>query len=224
MNKQDPSKDAASQYAARAYWDAAASDFDAEPDHGLRDAEVRQAWAELLRAYLPPPPASVLDLGCGTGSLSVLLAELGYAVTGLDFSPAMIALAEAKAETRAETKAGGARRQVAAGRRPTFHVMNAAEPAFAAESFDVLLCRHLLWALPAPTQVLTRWAALLKPGGRLLLIEGRWHTGSGLPAAEITVMLPAALLLVGGQDLRVNPVYWGKPVGDERYILVAAKR
>ncbi len=37
-------------------------------------------------------------------------------------------------------------------------------------------------------------------------------------------MLPAALVLVGGQDLSVHPVYWGKPVDDERYILVAAKR
>jgi ubiquinone/menaquinone biosynthesis C-methylase UbiE len=160
-------------------------------------------------------PAAVLDLGCGTGSVSVLLAELGQAVTAVDFSPAMIALAEAKAAI-----AGPA---AGTWRRPVFHVMNAAEPSFDAESFDVLLCRHLLWALPAPAEVLGRWAALLKSGGRLLLIEGRWHTGSGLPAAEITGMLPPALVAVAGQDLSVNPVYWGKTVSDERYILVAAK-
>jgi SAM-dependent methyltransferase len=220
MDEQDPNSDAAWLPAARAYWDAAAPGFDAEPDHGLHDPAVRQAWAELLRGYLPPPPASVLDLGCGTGSLSVLLAVLGYAVTGLDFSEAMIAGAEAKAE--AEAKAAGA---LSAGpwRRPVFHVMNAAEPTFDPASFDVLLCRHLLWALPAPAEVLRRWAALLKPGGRLLLIEGRWHTGSGLPAAAITAMLPLALVLAGAQDLSLNPNYWGKPVGDERYLLVAAK-
>ena len=88
----------------------------------------------------------------------------------------------------------------------------------------MLLCRHLLWALPAPAEVLRRWAALLKPGGRLLLIEGHWHTGSGLPAAAITAMPPPALVLAGRQDLSPNPIHWGKPVSDERYLLVAAKR
>ncbi len=123
MDNQDPSKDAAWLPAARAYWDAAAPGFDTEPDHGLRDSEVRQAWAELLRAYLPPPPASVLDLGCGTGSVSLLLAELGYIVTGVDFSGAMIALAKTKAEIKPETKAAGAGQ-----RRPVFHIMNAQNP------------------------------------------------------------------------------------------------
>lgn len=219
MDNKDPSKDALWLPAAKAYWDGAAPGFDAEPDHGLRDSELRQAWAELLRAFLPPPPASVLDLGCGTGSVSLLLAELGYAVIGIDFSGAMIALAKAKAEAKAATGLPTGAGQ----RRPEFHIMDATELAFASESFDVLLCRHLLWTLPAPAQVLRRWAALLKHSGRLLLIEGRWHTGSGLQAAAITAMLPAALVLVGGQDLSGHSVYWGKPVDDERYILVAAK-
>jgi SAM-dependent methyltransferase len=224
MDEQDSTNDAAWLPAARAYWDAAAPGFDAEPDHGLHDPAVGAAWAELLRAYLPPPPASVLDLGCGTGSLSVLLAALGHAVTGLDFSPAMIALAEAKAEAEAQARTAGVAPAAGPWHRPQFYVMNAAEPSFDPASFDVLLCRHLLWALPAPAEVLRRWAALLKPGGRLLLIEGRWHTGSGLPAAEITAMLPPALALAGRQDLSVNPIYWGKPVDDERYLLATAKR
>ncbi len=131
MDEQDPNKDAAWLPAARAYWDAAAPGFDAEPDHGLHDPAVRQAWAELLRAYLPPPPASVLDLGCGTGSLTVLLAALGHAVTGLDFSGAMIALAEAKADAEAQAKAAGAAPAAGPWHRPQFHVMNAAEPTFA---------------------------------------------------------------------------------------------
>jgi 2-polyprenyl-3-methyl-5-hydroxy-6-metoxy-1,4-benzoquinol methylase len=40
--------------------------------------------------------ASILDAGCGTGSLAVMLARAGYRVTGVDLSPGMIARAKAK--------------------------------------------------------------------------------------------------------------------------------
>ena len=71
-------------------WDAEAPGFDDEPDHGLRDPLVRDAWRSLMRSVLPPIPARVADLGCGTGTLSLLLAEDGYAVDGVDFSPEMV--------------------------------------------------------------------------------------------------------------------------------------
>ena len=68
------------------FWDAQADTFDDEADHGLRDAAVRGAWSRLLLFSLPDVPASVADLGYGTGSLSVLLAQAGYDVAGLDLS------------------------------------------------------------------------------------------------------------------------------------------
>jgi 2-polyprenyl-3-methyl-5-hydroxy-6-metoxy-1,4-benzoquinol methylase len=64
----------------RRYWDGQAASFDDDPDHGLRDPAVRQAWADLLLPLLPPAPAHVVDLGCGTGSLAVLLAQHGNRV------------------------------------------------------------------------------------------------------------------------------------------------
>ena len=45
-----------------------ADGFDDEPDHGLLDPNIRRAWADLILPQLPPAPASVLDVGCGTGS------------------------------------------------------------------------------------------------------------------------------------------------------------
>lgn len=44
---------------------------------------------------LPRPPARVLDLGCGSGWTSVMLARRGYEVVGQDIAPDMVALAEA---------------------------------------------------------------------------------------------------------------------------------
>jgi 2-polyprenyl-3-methyl-5-hydroxy-6-metoxy-1,4-benzoquinol methylase len=78
------------------FWNDEAATFDDEPDHGLKDPLVRSAWTGLLKDWLPEPPSSILDVGCGTGALSVVMAGLGHRVTGIDFSGAMIARARAK--------------------------------------------------------------------------------------------------------------------------------
>ena len=192
----------------RQYWDSEAGRFDNEPDHGLRDPLVRAAWTNLLRQYLPPVPASVIDMGCGTGSLSVLLAGLGYEVMGIDLSPAMIAQAKKKAQT--------------SGHSIQFEVMNAFAPQLLPCQFDVLLCRHLLWALPDLTVALARWAELLRENGRFLLIEGFWHAGGGLHAPQIIAALPASFNSIV-QNLSQNPTLWGGEVTDERYMVIASQ-
>ncbi|MCL5998876.1 MAG: methyltransferase domain-containing protein [Chloroflexi bacterium] len=192
---------------SRQYWDHAAATFDEEPDHGLRDPIVRSAWMNRLAGWLPTTRATILDVGCGTGSLSVVLAELGHEVTGIDLSPAMVARAEAKAPT--------------AGQRITHKVMDAANPQLVPQRFDVIVCRHLLWALPAPPLVLRRWVELLAPAGRLLLIEGYWKTGGGLHSYEIVEALPASLTGILVQDLSGQPELWGGWVTDERYAVIA---
>ena len=65
--------------------------------------KILQFWETLLRRYRIRPK-SVLDLACGTGSLSVLLAEAGYAVTGADLSPDMLAVADEKASHLGENR------------------------------------------------------------------------------------------------------------------------
>ena len=77
-------------------WDEAAANFDDEPDHGLRDPAVKAAWAALLLPMVPPVPAKIADLGCGTGSVSALFAQAGHEVHGVDQSPRMLEIARAK--------------------------------------------------------------------------------------------------------------------------------
>jgi ubiquinone/menaquinone biosynthesis C-methylase UbiE len=191
-----------------AYWDEAAGSFDREPDHGLRDPQVRAAWRELLLAVLPPAPARIADLGCGTGSVSVLLAEAGYDVTGLDFSAAMVSAALAKA--------------AAAGVDARFVAGDASDPQLDAGGFDVVLCRHVLWALPEREVALGRWITLLGPGGRLVLVEGRWSTGAGLSADQMTSLVrrvreESDLTML--DDARL----WGGQITDERYLVVSVR-
>src|SRR2546423_1113305 len=128
---------------ARSYWDAQAVTFDEEPDHGLLDCDARAAWSDLLMPLLPTAPASIADLDCGTGSLSVLLAESGHSICGLDISGEMIAIARNKAQT--------------AGVSATFIQGDAAAPPLRPASFDVVLARHVLWALVDPAAALRRW-------------------------------------------------------------------
>ncbi len=189
------------------YWDKLAATFDDEPDHGLNDPGARQAWMNALIKWLPPGCASVLDVGCGTGTLSLLMAELGLQVTGIDWSPAMIVQAKRKA--------------AAAGLAIDFRVGDAAAPQPYPQQFDAVLCRHVLWALSEPAKVLWRWVALLAPNGRLILIEGYWHTGGGLHATEIIGALPSSLTDIQVHNLSDRPLLWGGEVADERYAIVA---
>ena len=187
-----------------ALWDAEAEAFDDEPDHGLRDAVVRDAWRALLRSVLPPVPSRIADLGCGTGSLSLLLAEEGHEVDGVDFSPEMVRRACAKVGTFPGT---------------SFTVADAADPPLEAGAYDVVLCRHVLWALPQPARAVSRWVRLLRPDGRLVLVEGDWATGAGLTAARTIEMVEAAGLAAEHRSLP-DPAYWGHPIEDERYVVV----
>jgi SAM-dependent methyltransferase len=189
----------------QAYWDSQAAQFDEAPDHGLRDPDTRAAWRELLLSLLPPPPADVLDVGCGTGTLMVLLAEAGFRVHGIDLSPRMVTAAQAKL--------------AAAGVHATVNVADASEPPGAADAYDVVLSRHLLWALPDPGRAVRNWAQLLRPTGRLVLIEGRWHTGGGLSAAETTGLVRPWVTSVD-VELLADPKLWGGPIRDERYVVV----
>ncbi|MET9527760.1 class I SAM-dependent methyltransferase [Streptomyces coeruleorubidus] len=188
-------------------WDARAVGFDEEPDHGLRDPEVRRAWAARLRSWLPGRAGDVLDLGCGTGSLSLLASEQGHRVTGVDLSPAMVTLA----------------RQKLAGRDAVFLIGDAAAPPVGEQRFDTVLVRHVLWALPDPGRALRHWAGLLRPGGRLVLVEGVWGTAGpvGIPAERLTGLLAPIAGQVRVEQLSGDPLLWGGEVTDERYAVVA---
>ncbi|MFC6288114.1 class I SAM-dependent methyltransferase [Nocardioides sp. GCM10027113] len=191
-----------------ALWDAEAVTFDEAADHGLHDPDVREAWRSLLVPLLPPAPARVADLGCGTGTLSLLLAEEGHDVDGVDFSPEMLRHAREKA---ASSPTSG---------RVDFALGDAAEPPLDACAYDVVLSRHVLWAMPDAAAALTRWIDLLAPEGRLVLVEGSWSTGAGLSAEETVALVEATGRTAVMQRL-CEPLLWGRPVDDDRYVVVS---
>ena len=189
-----------------AFWDAAATTFDDEPDHGLKAPHILAAWRELVSLWLPQEPVSILDIGCGTGSLSLLMAQLGHQVTGVDFSPEMIKQAEQKAAL--------------ADLEVVFHVMDARHLQLASNQYDAIICRHLLWLMPDITAILDAWRKLLRPNGQIMLVEGYW-SGGGLHAEAVVTAMPSQFISVTVKDLTHDESYWGKVVSDERYAVTA---
>jgi len=140
----------------RRYWDADAATYDLSPKHRPRSPLVQATWTAALERLLPPAPARVLDCGAGTGFLSLIAARLGYHVTAVDVSTAMLERLEASA------RAEGLDVEVVVG--------SADEPP---SGFDAVMERHLLWTLPDPRATLAAWRAAA-PTGRLVLAETLW--------------------------------------------------
>ena len=108
------------------------------------------------------PGESVLDVGCGTGSLAILAKErVGPAgrVSGIDASPEMI--------SRARKRAGKA------GAEVTFENAVVEALPFPNASFDAVLSTVMMHHLPddARHQCLSEIRRVLKPGGRLIVVD-----------------------------------------------------
>src|SRR6476620_9244929 len=152
-----------------AHWDRRAPGFDTDFDHSIRTAGERAAWDRILDLVVPARgKLDALDVGCGTVFLTFELAARGHRVTGIDFAPAMIAEARRKA----------AERRVAV----RLEEGDAEQLQFAAGSFDLVISRHLLWTLPHPEAAIDEWIRVLRPGGRLVVVDGQFDAGAA-PAA-----------------------------------------
>ena len=138
-----------------------------------------------------------------------MLAETSHDVDGIDFAPAMIAVARDKARAMQSTA--------------RFDVQDGGAPQFAAQSFDAIICRQVLWALPDRQMVLRNWAALLRPSGRLILVEGRFASGNGISETEIIADLPPELPMLQVIDLSGQANLWGAPLTDQRVLVVARR-
>ena len=114
------------------------------------------------RAPAAAAPARVLDVGAGTGFLSLLAARLGHRVTAADISAAMVG--------RIERKAAEAGLSVECVQAP------ADEPP--GGPFDAVMERHLVWTLPDPAAAVAAWRRIA-PAGRLLLVESVWGGAAG---------------------------------------------
>lgn len=143
----------------RDYWSLRAETYDLSPGHGRMEAREANAWRALIRSHLGAGDGRrALDLGCGTGPMSLLMQAEGFDVTGLDFAGPMLDRARGKARD--------------AGARIAFVAGDAEHTLEPDARYDAIIARNLLWTLPNPEQAFREWRRILKPGGRLLVIDG----------------------------------------------------
>jgi 2-polyprenyl-3-methyl-5-hydroxy-6-metoxy-1,4-benzoquinol methylase len=121
-------------YAQRLATGAEGWDDGAYDDFALRD--LISSW--LATSIEINPGAKVLELGCGTGALSCMLAQLGFQVTGLDISSSAISFAQSMAFKRALSI--------------DFKVADLCLLRNPTESFDAIIDSHVLHCIALPSE------------------------------------------------------------------------
>ncbi len=166
----------------KAYWSARAATFDEQPGHGIFSLEEQHAWERLFTRHLGNGEGrKALDLASGTGVVSHLLDGIGFDVTGMDWADPMLALARAKAKRNG---------------RPIRFVMGDAENTMEPdESYDVITNRHLVWTLVDPQAAFIEWHRVLKPGGKVLVVDGDFVNPG--PVAKLAKKLAAFAARLG---------------------------
>ena len=142
------------------YWEKRSGDF-LEHKRAELHSPMSERWLYEIKNQLPQDRnLRILDVGCGAGFFSVLLAKEGYQVTGVDLTPDMVENARTLAE---EEKTDC-----------EFLVMDAENLRFADESFDVVISRNLTWTLPDVKSAYREWVRVLKKGGILLNFDANY--------------------------------------------------
>jgi ubiquinone/menaquinone biosynthesis C-methylase UbiE len=144
------------------HWSNRTDRYDAGTTYivGAKTLAAAQGW---LRGQIKATDIA-LEIGCGTGIYSAVIAERAQHFTATDISAEMLARAEARL-------------------RPFPNVdlkrADAVQVPYPEAAFDLVFMGNLLHVVPAPDAILRECHRVLKPGGRLLVLDA---TMTGMPA------------------------------------------
>ena len=140
----------------RQYWNSRAEGYTLSNREELEDEHRIFLWEQQIRRAL-----NGLDVGCGPGFFSVLLARLGYEVTAVDYTENMLAEARKNAAHY--------------GVDIDFRRMDAQKLDFEDGIFDLVISRNVLWNLEQPEQAYREWLRVLKPNGTVMNFDGNFY-------------------------------------------------
>ena len=146
----------------RQYWNSRAEGYTLSNREELEDEHRIFLWEQQIRRALNGRICRhVLDVGCGPGFFSVLLARLGYEVTAVDYTENMLAEARKNAAHY--------------GVDIDFRRMDAQKLDFEDGIFDLVISRNVLWNLEQPEQAYREWLRVLKPNGTVMNFDGNFY-------------------------------------------------
>lgn len=149
---------------SRSFFDSVGPEWDA-----LRKIFGDDALRARAISQLVPEGLVVADIGTGTGILATELATLGLRVVGIDHSPRMLEAARAKLDSAGiegvELRGGEA------------HAL----PLDDAE-VDAVFAHMVLHYLPSPAESIAEFARVIKPGGRVVIVDFVPHTAEWMRA------------------------------------------
>jgi S-adenosylmethionine-dependent methyltransferase len=167
-----------------------------------RTAVVWNALREVLDRHEAGRPASVVDIGGGTGGFAVRVAELGHRVVVVDPSPDALAILARRADE------GGVAHLVT-GRQGDLDDL----PDLAGPGADVVLCHGVLEIVDDPAAALVTLAGVLRPGGTLSLLVNQRH--AAVLARAMAGHFGQARALLESSSLQ--PARAGDPSGPHRF-------
>ncbi len=164
------------------YWNHAADEYNQYSSENKQNDPGKVRWQSLFTSAFPKDATTVLDVGTGPGNIAMMLAELGYDVTGVDLSSTMLKFARQNAEIR--------------NLSIKYEQSDAESLPFEDNSFDVVVSRHVLWTTTDPEKVLMEWMRVLKPTGRIVYVDGNWYRSDGTLKRKLWMGLSMFLKLI----------------------------
>lgn len=143
------------------YWSERSDEFSKCRFKDLEGIQ-HKIWTEIISEIVPSGKGlKALDIGTGGGFYAVILSELGFRVTAIDYSDKMLNNAVMNS-----SKLGY--------RDIDFIKMDAQKLEFEDNSFDFIISRNVTWTLPDPKKAYSEWCRVLKSKGKLVNFDANY--------------------------------------------------
>ncbi|MCQ2070895.1 MAG: methyltransferase domain-containing protein [archaeon] len=142
-------------------WSSRAEGYSNFVRRGFDNTKERRLWQEMYIEELDGRTGPILDCGCGPGTASLRMKDAGYDIMGMDFSEEMLEKARENATHY--------------GFDIEFRQGDAENNPFDDGSFNAIISQYMLWTIPHPDKVMSEWYRILRPGGKLIYVDGNWY-------------------------------------------------
>jgi len=143
-------------------WSQRSQSYSKVVQGGMASTYESRGWQEIFTEAMGPGKHKVLDVGTGPGVVAFLLAQLGHEVTAVDLSEGMLTEARQNA--------------VKYGLDIRFEKGDAENLPFPDCSYDIVVSKYVLWTVPDPEKALSEWHRVVRPGGKVIYVDGNWTT------------------------------------------------